>query len=119
MRRSVPIVIAAAVLAGAFWVFAAAFGCRIAEPKQDATSTAQILRTAVELWRRNTGSDECPTIAKLKKDGILDRDMSELDPWGSEYRIQCEPSGIAVTSSGLDQRWETQDDVTIPRSARH
>jgi hypothetical protein len=99
------------------WAFLSSFSCEFT-PRQQAASGTRILRTAVKSWWVTTASNECPSVARLKTDGVLDPGQPGFDPWGTEYRIDCRKDEIVVTSSGPDRQWGTGDDIAVPRD-RH
>jgi general secretion pathway protein G len=79
-----------------------------------AAKDAQSLRTLAMQWRSATASSECPTIARLRQDRILDRSSRARDPWGSAFAIRCDDDEIVVTSPGKDRKEGTDDDITEP-----
>lgn len=60
--------------------------------------------------------DTCPTIAQLL---VIVPSLSEQDPWGQPYRIECGsevPGGeVMIWSAGPDHAFETADDLHVVR----
>lgn len=60
--------------------------------------------------------DACPTIAQLL---VVEPNLSEKDPWGQPYRIQCGsdvPGGeVMIWSAGPDHAFESGDDLHVVR----
>lgn len=67
-----------------------------------------IRRNARRRWWQGEG---CPTAEDLVASGVLSYDEGYLDPWGREYRIECDGQPVAVRSAGRDGRWATEDDI--------
>jgi general secretion pathway protein G len=55
---------------------------------------------------------KCPTLAQLVESGTLKRGTEPRDPWGNEYRIECEDSDVNVLSPGKDPD-EPSDDISV------
>ena len=82
--------------------------------EREAASDTRVLRMAAQAWRVDERSNECPSVAQLKRESILDPAQPDLDPWGNAYRIECKKGGVAVSSSGPDSIWRTGDDIATP-----
>lgn len=83
---------------------------RESEEKQARTDAAN-LAAAAEAFLVAQGSEECPAADELKRDGILSRRSKTDDPWGTPYRISCEPDAATVMSAGCDGIFGTGDDI--------
>jgi hypothetical protein len=57
------------------------------------------------------GSEECPTPDEMQRDGFLSSRSKTEDPWGTPYRIQCEPDYAIAISAGRDGIFDTGDDI--------
>src|SRR5436190_18203833 len=61
---------------------------KLDEERRTAATSARELRQAVKGWWVVHGSDACPTVPQLVKDGVLDKDSPHKDPWGGAWRIE-------------------------------
>jgi general secretion pathway protein G len=69
------------------------------------------VRSAAVLYQNLDGtSDLCPTMQNLVQ-AKRRADFHTVDPWGSEYRIDCASGDIRVYSNGNDRRPGTADDL--------
>jgi len=84
-------------------------------PRVRGETGARVVRMAVQQWQASTSSDGCPSIAQLQTERFLDPGQPETDPWGTAYRIACEREEVTVRSSGPDRRWQTGDDIAVPK----
>ncbi len=76
--------------------------------------TAQPLFAAANQWR-DQHSDGCPTVGVLVREGLLDADVSRVDPWGGTLRLVCsEQDRVSVLSPGQDGQLGTADDLEWP-----
>lgn len=78
---------------------------------QQAKTDAAALAAATEAFTIGHRSQECPTPEQLKRDGFLSSRSKSEDPWGTPYRILCEPDSATAHSAGRDRIFETADDV--------
>ncbi len=121
VRRRVRWAVVALLCATAFGIFRCYlyFGtitCCFPHAAEDKAQTgARVLRMAVRSWQASTSSASCPNLAQLKSERYLDPDQTGSDPWGTVYRISCANDEVTVSSAGPDQRWETRDDISVPR----
>lgn len=69
------------------------------------------LASVAEAFLVTGGGEDCPTVAELRRDGLLSRRTKTEDPWGTPYRIECEPGYAIAISAGPDSTFETRDDV--------
>ena len=84
---------------------------RDSEDKQ-ARTNAVALAAAAEAFIIAHGSDECPTLEEMKREGALSSRSSTEDPWGTSYRIDCESGSPDAISAGRDRTFGTSDDVS-------
>jgi hypothetical protein len=70
------------------------------------------VRSATLVWR--SGHPECPSIAQLKADSILDSSFNDKDPWGNLIELTCESDEIIARTAGPDRKKGTDDDIQIP-----
>lgn len=76
--------------------------------------TAQPLFAAANQWR-DQHSEGCPTVGVLVREGLLEADVSRVDPWGGTLRLVCSESDrISVLSPGQDGQLGTDDDLEWP-----
>jgi prepilin-type N-terminal cleavage/methylation domain-containing protein len=92
----------------------AVFQLHVREQKKIARMNASSLRRAAAVWRLNRSGDECPNFARLLADGIIDREASPTDPWGSPYLMTCAQEDVTVLSPGPDRKAGTTDDIVAP-----
>lgn len=78
---------------------------KIEQAKNDTANLASVAETFL-VWNEN-----CPTAEELRRDGLLSRRANTEDPWGTSYRIECEPGYAIATSAGPDSTFGTGDDV--------
>ncbi len=71
------------------------------------------LHSAVELWRAGHAG-ECPTVDRLKTDGVIGPTSKTTDAWNHPYKIRCEDAAVSVASAGPDQKEGTADDIKVP-----
>jgi type II secretory pathway pseudopilin PulG len=79
---------------------------------------AQGFRNATGTWRLQSGSDECPSPAKLVQEKMMERGSQIQDPWGNEFSIECDEGGVTVRSAGPDRKSGTADDIIAPPETR-
>ncbi len=87
-------------------------GCR----RSSVTQVEAKLRTigaAAVAWRREHPGSSCPSLSKLRSDHLIDTGVSDRDPWGKPYLVECDGGGIAAESAGLDGRMGTMDDIVV------
>lgn len=80
------------------------------EDKQARTNAAA-LAAAAEAFIIAHGPEACPTPEEMKREGVLSSRSSTEDPWGTTYRIVCEPESATAISAGRDGVFGTEDDV--------
>ena len=78
--------------------------------KQAKTDTASLASVA-EAFVITHDEESCPTPEELSRDGLLSHRSNTEDPWGTPYRIRCEPSYAVGTSAGPDRAFDTGDDI--------
>jgi competence protein ComGC len=76
-----------------------------------ASADVRMVRSAAEMWTFDH-PNKCPTFAQLKADRQVSESTKGTDPWGTDFRIRCDTSGVTVTSAGPDKKFDTADDVT-------
>ncbi len=87
--------------------------------KKTAKLNASELRHAAGVWKLSHPGEECPTVARLRADKIVDKESNTADPWGSPYSIVCtEDDDITVISAGPDKKIGTPDDIVAPPEAK-
>jgi general secretion pathway protein G len=85
--------------------------------KKTARLSASSLRRLVGIWRMGHPGDECPNVARLRADKMIDGESSSNDPWGSPYAIKCPEDDVVVVSPGPDKKEGTADDIVVPTEA--
>lgn len=80
---------------------------KIKQAKADTVSLASV----AEAFVITHDDQDCPTPEQLSSDGLLSHRSNIEDPWGTPYRIQCEPSYAIARSAGPDRTFDTGDDV--------
>jgi general secretion pathway protein G len=78
-----------------------------------AAQGATEVRRMVQTYQIDKGGD-CPSLAQLRKEGLMDKAGTTADPWGSPYQIRCDDNEIYVLSLGKDKKKGTPDDIEIP-----
>jgi hypothetical protein len=81
-------------------------------PNSPVGTDAAALAAAAEAFIIGHGSEECPTPDEMQRDGFLSSRSNTEDPWGTPYRIQCEPEHVVVVSAGPDLVFDTEDDIS-------
>lgn len=56
--------------------------------------------------------NECPSMQDLIDVRQLPKGTTKMDPWDTEYKIQCEGEDILVYSAGPDKQFGNEDDVS-------
>jgi len=83
-----------------------------------AETAARTVRSAVSQWQlSNNDYGSCPTISQLVQDKQLDAGQNTADPWGAEFKINCENDEVVVSSPGPDKKPGTKDDLVVPKGA--
>ena len=77
-------------------------------------TNARTVRGATLLWQYKHGNTECPTVAQLIHDGIVDPQFSALDAWGLPFELRCMGEAVTVRSLGADTLRGTADDIVVP-----
>jgi hypothetical protein len=85
--------------------------------KKTAKLNASAWRRSVGVWRMGHPGEECPSVARLRADKIVDKESNIADPWGSTYSIVCTEDDIKVISAGPDKKIGTPDDIVAPPEA--
>jgi general secretion pathway protein G len=94
---------------------AAAVIPQVTEGKKKTTAqNAKALRLSAESWRATHDADQCPTIDRLKADGMIDRGNTGTDAWSKPFRFTCDENGVTVRSFGPDGQESTPDDIIDP-----
>ena len=96
------VVVIMALIAGAVGV--AVFPQWEKAQRKTAETDVSSIGTAVQLYRTDSPRD-CPAV------GDLDLTNEPVDPWGTEYQVECEGSAITVSSAGPDTQPGTEDDI--------
>ena len=86
----------------------------IESQKKTARLSASSLRRLVGTWRLTHPGEDCPNVARLRTDKLIDGESSSSDPWGSPYAIKCPDDDVVVMSSGPDKKAGTDDDIVVP-----
>jgi general secretion pathway protein G len=81
-----------------------------------AKTACNTIRDATIQWKAVHSGDDCPTIDQLKKEKILDTGFSVKDPWGTTFKLACDPDEITCSSSGPDRKDGTDDDIHVPQA---
>ena len=76
------------------------------------------LRFAIQQWQALHHQSTCPTIEQLVSEKRLDSSWPTPDPWGQSYRTLCAAGEVTVSSAGPDRRFDTADDISVPRAVR-
>jgi hypothetical protein len=79
-----------------------------AKVKQTITDSKAVA-SAAELYLSE--NDDCPTVAKLVEERILDKKKKTTDAWDNDYVIECDEDGATVRSAGPDEQMGTADDI--------
>ena len=79
--------------------------------KKQAKSDAASLASVAEAFVITHDDQDCPTPEELSRDGLLSHRSKIEDPWGTTYRIRCEPGYAVATSAGPDGAFDTDDDI--------
>jgi general secretion pathway protein G len=80
---------------------------KIEQAKNDTATLASVAEASLVMEQNET----CPTVAELRRDGLLSRRTNTEDPWGTPYRLECEPGYPIAISAGPDSTFDTDDDV--------
>lgn len=80
-----------------------------------AATSARELRTAVQTYWLLESTNACPTVSELVEAQVLDEGANTEDPWGGEWRVNCDDGRIRVASAGPDRRAATKDDIVVPK----
>ncbi len=80
--------------------------------EQQARTNAAALAAAAEAFIISHRSEECPTPEEMQRDGALSSRSKTEDPWGTQYRIVCEPDTAIAISAGRDKIFDTSDDIS-------
>ena len=56
---------------------------------------------------------ECPSVADLDAEGILDPTTEHTDLWDNDFVIECEDLVIHIRSAGPDKQHGTDDDIAF------
>lgn len=85
---------------------------RLQSAREESTRTdAQSIRSAVTMYLAENPSAGCPSIEDLTEEGILDSSRRLADAWDRDFQIECDGDNIAVSSSGSDGQFGTEDDI--------
>lgn len=79
--------------------------------KEQAKNDTANLASIAEAFLVTAHNEDCPTAEELRRDGLLSRRAKTVDPWGTPYRIACEPDYAIAISAGPDSTFDTADDV--------
>jgi general secretion pathway protein G len=75
---------------------------------------AKALQQIAESWRQDHGTEECPTLERLRVDRLVNRGTKLDDAWNTPFIIECEGEETNVLSMGPDRRLHTEDDILEP-----
>jgi len=82
-----------------------------------AKNDTKALYNIADNWRASHSAD-CPTVERLKADKEISATSNTIDPWGMNYKINCEDAdNLQVVSFGPDKKENTQDDIKMPPDA--
>lgn len=83
-----------------------------------AETAARTVRSAVSQWQlSNNDYGSCPTVSQLVQDKQLDSGQNTADPWGQDFKINCDSDEVVVSSAGPDKKTGTKDDIIVPKGA--
>ena len=85
---------------------------------KNAETGGRILRTAIQQWQAVNNSTACPTLPQLVAEKQLDPGQNTTDSWNSPYQFLCTADEVVVRSAGPDRRFNTLDDIRVPRAAQ-
>lgn len=115
----VVLLVALPVVVGVVLVLFGAAGALFALRDVESTSEramaeqrASALVTAAQMRQMEFGAGECPTIQDLASDPFLGAGGT-VDPWGTEFVLECEGESIRAISFGPDRARGTDDDVVV------
>jgi hypothetical protein len=77
-----------------------------------AEQRASALVTAAQMRQMEQGPGTCPTIRDLSSDPFLGAEGT-VDPWGTEFVLECEGETLRAISFGPDRARGTDDDVVV------
>ena len=77
---------------------------------KQAKSDAMAVRSAVEMYLAESPG-ECPDVKALVEEDFLNKSARSVDPWGTDFEIECEGSDVTVRSAGPDKEWGGEDDI--------
>jgi general secretion pathway protein G len=80
-----------------------------------AKTACNTIRDSAITWKAVHSGEDCPTIDQLKQEKILDTGFSVKDPWGSPFKLGCDPDEINCSSAGPDRKDGTEDDIHVPQ----
>jgi len=84
-----------------------------APPSDVAQSNARALMNAGFSWQL-AHPGECPTVARVRADGALQREWIAFDPWSRPYILFCpHDDDLGVVSAGADGLYGTADDIRL------
>jgi type II secretory pathway pseudopilin PulG len=98
----------AAIAVGVFHWFA------VGREKTAAIACASLRNAAQAHFVAHPEDSDCPTPATLKEARELDAAASLTDPWGTPYRIECQPEEVIAESAGPDRAFGGEDDIRAP-----
>jgi general secretion pathway protein G len=79
-----------------------------------AKTACRTIRAAIQEWQRANNEVNCPTMAQLVSEKVIDSGTETTDPWGGEYKLNCTEDDVFVGSAGPDKKASTKDDIQIP-----
>jgi general secretion pathway protein G len=82
--------------------------------RKAARTNAIALRDAVKGFWITNDTTQCPTVAELISEGVVDEASPRTDPWGTPWRIECTGVSAIVSSNGSDRQPGTEDDIRVP-----
>jgi general secretion pathway protein G len=80
-----------------------------------ATTSAKVMRRAVQNWQRVNNDFSCPSVSQLVESKELDSTSETDDPWGNPWVLLCADDDIFVQSFGPDKKQGTEDDISVPK----
>jgi type II secretory pathway pseudopilin PulG len=77
--------------------------------KRDTLTRARTIQAAATGHLLDGG--ECPQVADLARENILDVTTEHTDAWGNAFHVECEETVVHVRSPGPDEVLGTEDDI--------
>jgi general secretion pathway protein G len=81
-----------------------------------AKTACNTIRDATIQWRAAHPEGDCPTVAQLKQEKILDTGFNVKDPWNTPFKLSCDSDEYTCWSAGPDRKEGTDDDIHVPQA---